>query len=99
MSYNFRKIALVTTFSSLGILGFKRGTNSYKYTLEKYNKRLEKKENFFYSQSYTEGVIGSFMYMFPILWVPILINEIYRLEVNIRNLEDEKKTDRYNRII
>jgi hypothetical protein len=76
-------------------LGFARGVNSYKYTQNKYNKI----EPFIYSNSIIHGFFGIIMYVNPIL-LPITIHkELYRLEINIRNLENEKKSRYYNDLI
>lgn len=99
MISNLGKLSLVAGFGSLGIIGFKRGVHSYKYELEEWNKRFDKKKEFFYSESIKEGFLGSCVYMAPILWLPVLSNEIYRLEVNFRNLEEEKKSDRFNKLL
>lgn len=38
------------------------------------------------------------MYANPLLFPITASKEIYRLEVNLRNLENEKKTDYYNNL-
>ena len=45
------------------------------------------------------GVYGLIMYMNPPFFPFTIYKELYRLEVNIRNLEDEKKTEYYHKII
>lgn len=93
MNINLKAIAY---FGIMGSLGFKRGVDSYYY--ETYIKYAKLKEPFFYSKSFLYGTIGSVMYMSPILFF-LVPKEIYRLEVNLRNLEEEKKKDYYNMLI
>lgn len=97
------KLFLITIYSSLtSTLGFRRGVESYQYDIEKDNQRnnyREKdKKNFFYSHSLYNGVLGSFFYLCPGVNLIMLQKEIYRLEVNLRDLESEKKSDYYNRL-
>jgi hypothetical protein len=76
-------------------IGFVRGVNSYKYTHSKY----EKHKPYIYSNSIIHGFFGIIMYVNPIL-LPITIHkELYRLEVNTRNLESEKNSSYYNDLI
>lgn len=72
-------------------LGFIRGINSYKYD--------KIKEPYIYSDSIIDGLIGIFVYGNPILLPLFIHKELYRLEVNIRNLENEKKSKFYNKLI
>lgn len=76
-------------------IGFVRGINSYKYSYNKYDKN----EPYIYSNSIIHGFFGIIMYVNPIL-LPITIHkELYRLEVNVRNLESEKNSKYYNDLI
>ena len=73
-------------------LGFIRGINYYKYT---YNKKVQNKP-YIYSDSVIDRIFGVIMYANPVL-LPITIHKgLYRLEVNIRNLENEKNSKYYN---
>lgn len=76
-------------------LGFIRGVHSYKYTHNKYDKN----EPYIYSNSIIEGFFGIVMYANPILLPFAIHKELYRLEINIRNLENEKKSRYYNDLI
>lgn len=84
----------------MGMLGFKRGSREYTYSLERMKERKGDKDiqNFFYSTNFVEGLKGSFFYILPPTALFMLTKEIYRMEVNIRNLEDEKKSDFYNKL-
>lgn len=77
------------------ILGFTRGIRSYEYT---YNKRKDIGPHL-YSAQIMHGLLGSIIYINPVLICRVLLKELYRAEVNIRGLEDEKKTDYYNEIL
>lgn len=88
------KVALGSYTVLAAILGFKRGVESYRYDVES-NKKY-KSANFFYSEAFLNGVTGSFFYSVPLVNIIMLQKEIYRLEVNLRNLEDEKKSRYYN---
>jgi len=83
------------TYTSWCGLGFIRGVNSYKYTQNKY----EKNETFIYTDSIIHGFFGVILYGNPVL-LPITIHkELYRLEINTRNLESEKNTSYYNYLL
>ena len=76
-------------------LGFYRGTKAYNYS---YNKR-DKDDSYMYIYSIGHGCRGSFYYFLPI-FLPIMIHkEFYRLEVNLRNIEKEKKSGYYNELL
>jgi hypothetical protein len=77
-------------------LGFVRGIHAYKYEHDKYE---VKKKPYMYSNMTCNGILGSLFYAHPILLPIFMYKEIYRLEVNIRNLEDEKKGYFYNELI
>lgn len=80
----------------LSVLGFARGTHSYEFN---HNRAWSKFEPYMYSTKFGFGVIGVFVYLCPAFYVIVLPKEIYRLEVNIRGLEDEKETQYYNNIL
>lgn len=69
-------------------LGFYRGIKFYSY---------KKKENdYLYINLIGSGCIGSILYANPICIPMLLYKEFYRLEVNLRKLGNEKKSDYYN---
>ena len=91
-----KDIVLFATGTTWGLLGFNRGLNSYDYNHTKFKSN---KETYLYISKGQQGLLGTFLYINP-LFLPIhLYKELYRLEVNIRGLEDEKKTDYYNTIL
>ena len=75
-------------------LGFIRGANSYKYRHNKY----EINKPYMYSEMTIDGTLGILIYGNPILLLFTMYKEVYRLESNIRNLEDQKKSDFYNNL-
>ena len=72
-------------------LGFIRGTNSYRH--HKYEK-----EEYLYLNSACYGFCGILLYANPFLLPVSLYKEMYRFEVNARNLEKDKKSDYYNNL-
>jgi len=88
-------IAQIIIFSSWSALGFKRGINSYDYS---YNKKFHIKQHL-YLEKGIWGLTSTIAYINPCTFFFVLYKEIYRLEVNLRGLEDEKKTDYYNEVL
>jgi hypothetical protein len=78
---------------SWSTLGFKRGIDSYNYNCKKSLSSSLHVNKIFW------GVTGTVFYITPILCFIAAYKEIYRLEVNLRGLEDEKKTCFYNEIL
>ena len=81
----------ICIFSWCG-LGFLRGVQSYIYI---YNKT----HPYLYANIISNGLFGSLVYINPVLLPFIFYKELYRLEVNIRNLKHEKKSDLYNKLL
>jgi len=89
-----------------GLLGFKRGMHDYDYDYD--CKCKKKKDNkyyydngpYLYSIRIALGLGGVILYMNPLTAILFVIpREIFRLEVNLRNIEDEKNGDYYNKIM
>ena len=76
-------------------LGFMRGVNSYKYN----HKKHYNTEPYLYLNLFGSGCFGIIIYANPFYLPFSIYKEIYRLEVKLRNLEDEKKTDYYNNLL
>ena len=89
-----KDLLLFVTGTSWGVLGFTRGLQSYDYN---YTKSIHK-ESYLYISKGQQGLLGIFLYMNPLLFPISLYKEMYRLEVNLRGLEEEKKTLYYNTI-
>ena len=95
-----RTIGLITIFG-WHALGFKRGINSYDYNYSnnKLYKHSEKEKPPLYLDKIAWGIGGTFCYFSPFTFFVVLYKEIYRIEVNLRGLEDEKKTRYYNEVL
>ena len=94
MIKNIKRLLPILGYSSWCGLGFIRGINSYKYN----HNKDEKKENYLYINSVCYGFFGVSIYCNPFLLPVTVYKEIYRLEVNTRNLENEKNTSYYNNL-
>ena len=94
-----RKIGLVTIFAWTG-LGFNRGINSYNYQYS-HNKLYQHSENkkYLYTDAFMWGLGSILVYLNPVMAVIVMGKEIYRLEIKLRGLEDEKKTEYYNKVL
>ena len=88
-------------------LGCYRGVKLYNYTYnyncieyeKEENKKKDKKPTYFYAECFGAGLFGGFLYVNPFL-LPITISkEIYRLEVNIRGLNEEKEKHSFYEIL
>jgi hypothetical protein len=78
-------------------LGFIRGLNSYDYNYSN-NKIYKPPTRPLYLDKVVWGVGGMLWYLNPVGAFLGLYKEVYRLEVNLRGLEDEKKTAYYNEV-
>jgi hypothetical protein len=85
--------------SSWGILGFYRGLNDYDHRYEKYKNSIYKNKPYLYSERCFNGLLGFIFYISPPLLFFIIPNEIYRFEVNMRGMEYEKQSDKYNSLL
>jgi hypothetical protein len=94
-----RTIGLVTIFG-WPVLGFNRGFNSYNYHYSN-NKLYQNSDTkqYLYTDAFMWGVGSTLAYLNPFLCFITIGKEIYRLEVNLRGLENEKKTAYYNTVL
>lgn len=101
MKNNIKSIVAITTVFGWPILGFKRGLNSYDYNYEqnKLYKHHKPAKNSLYLDKLAWGICSAIAYLNPFTGLIGLYKEVYRLEVNLRGLEDEKKTDYYNEVL
>lgn len=96
----YTKHIFFTSAFSWSLLGFTRGVQTYDYIHKKKSQfGTENKDAYLYSIRIGHGIIGAFVYAVPIFVTITLPKEIYRLEVNIRGLEEEKKTPYYNELL
>ena len=73
----------VLGYMSWSGLGFLRGINAYHYT-------TRDKDTYLYVHAFGYGCCGFLFYTNPVLLPFSVYKEVYRLEVNVRNLEHEK---------
>ena len=101
MFHNKKEILLFTGYTSWSLLGFKRGLESYDYYIARYNSyaKPDSRLTYLYSSKLLNGCLGTFLYANPMFFVPMIVKEVYRLEVNVRNLDDVKKQEYYNELI
>jgi hypothetical protein len=81
------------------LLGFKRGMNSYDHDYSKKNVYIKQQSSHLFIDKIGWGICSAIAYINPCTIPFMLYKEVYRLEVNIRGLEEEKKTDYYNRVL
>ena len=93
--YKMKYSIAIIGYTSWCGLGFIRGMNSHKYFHNKY----ENEEPYLYSNMLINGVFGTLLYAVPILSPYFIYKEIYRLEIDVRNLENGKKSSFYNDLI
>lgn len=79
---------------SMGSLGLYRGINAGIYH---YNKKDV--SNIMYTHLLEYGLFGIIVYINPCMLPITLCKELYRLEVNIRQLDHLKYSNYYNRLI
>ena len=96
---NNSKIITRLTISAWALLGLKRGLNSYDYNYLRNKMYRNSLIEPFYIDKAGWGFAGIIIYLNPATFLIVLYKEIYRLEVNLRGLEDEKKTDYYNKVL
>ena len=89
---NFQKSLPIIGYTGWCGLGFLRGINSYKYN-------HNKSKYYLYLNLFGNGFFGIFIYANPIFLPFTIYKEIYRLEVNLRNIETENKSNFYNDLL
>lgn len=89
---NYKTITWVSIMSGLGFI---RGIQYYQHA---YTRGLPVEQTI-YTSMIPYGAYGIILYVNPVIFPWIFIKELYRFEVYIRNLKDEKNTDFYNDIL
>ena len=79
-----------------GSIGFNRGIKEYDYD---YINNNYYKKPYFYTDRIFNGLFGFIIYINPCLIPFIIHRELYRLEIDLRGLEDEKISRKYNSIL
>lgn len=93
----FRASRIIAATVGWGSLGFYRGLNEYDYKYEQ-NKQMGRHQTYLYSGKITGGLFGCLFYLNPFLAIFMVSKEMYRLEVNLRGMEPEKQSAKYNEI-
>ena len=88
---------------------YKKDTIYYNKEKERYSKnkyldityepRQPVKPSYFYFSMIGYGLFGILVYVNPIMLPIVFVKEIYRLEINLRSIDNEKKTNFYNRVL
>jgi hypothetical protein len=105
---NFKNIHAKILLSCWTSLGFYRGTKQYNYYYNKY--KTDRKSPYMYTKEIEKettrivmcgmyGIFGILIYINPFCAPVIISKEIYRTEVYIRNLHDERNKDYYNNVL
>ena len=101
MQYNknilFKYNLCYLTGTCWGILGYNRGVNQYEYNFK--NDKYNNKKIYLYTNKISNGIMGIIIYIIPCFLPIILFKEFYRLEINLRKLESEKRSEYYNKIL
>jgi hypothetical protein len=92
---NIQKFIAPSLFLGWTLLGFYRGQHSYDY---RYSTDYYRYESYLYSKRIIHGFFGVMFYACPFFIFITIPKELFRLEVNIRNLEYEKTQDNYNKL-
>lgn len=79
------------------LLGFNRGMHSYIYHYT--NNKTSATQPPMYCDKIIYGFYGSLLYAIPTFLPFMMYKELYRLEVDLRNLEHEKNSRNYNDIL
>lgn len=85
---------LLTLITPVIPLGFYRGVKDYSWNIKKYNNR-----EYFYSSALGYGLLGTFVYLCPMLIANNVAKELYRAEINLRNMENLKNSEYYNELL
>lgn len=101
---NKYKIPIIITINSLWCsLGLYRGGQKYDYEYKQikyyeYKQIKYERKQYLYVYKFNNSIRYGIYYMFPLLFPFILSKEIYRLEVYLRKLENEKNKIYYYEI-
>ena len=88
-----RKNLLYLSGTVWGMVGFNRGIIRYEY------EHKHDKKSYFYIDKICSGIVGLFIYINPSPFPFVIYKEIYRLEINLRGLEEKKDTQDYHNFI
>ena len=78
-------------------LGFYRGVQSYHWELSRLPKTH--KDEYLYTVAAGHGLMGTCVYLCPLLVFQNVAKEFHRAEVNVRRLDSLKQTPYYNELL
>lgn len=94
---------------NINIESYQKDMIYYNKEKERYNKdkypdltnepRQPVKPSYFYFSMIGYGLFGILVYINPIIMPIVFVKEMYRLEINLRNIDNEKKTNFYNKVL
>jgi hypothetical protein len=89
-------VCALGTLCAWSLLGFKRGVNSYDAS---HKKDHQYQYQYLYLHKGLWGIGSALAYINPFTFFIVLYKEAYRLEVELRGLEEEKLTKHYNEVL
>ena len=94
-----KKLCYVAT-GSWAVLGFTRGMHWYDYNhaRRKSQMKFNPPEPYLYTTRVAHGIMGAGIYLFPAFIVVTLPKELYRFEVALRGMDEEKSSPYYNEL-
>ena len=101
MSTTFNKV-LVSLVGVATPLGFYRGVQSYHWerSLSVASQQPQQPgQEYLYTVAAGHGLMGSLVYLCPLMVVQNVAKELHRLEVNLRGMENLKHTRYYNELL
>jgi len=91
----------IMAYAGWGCLGFYRGVQLYNFDyqkdMENYKKdsRYREKPEQFYISKFGMGLLITGLYIIPPTFMLVAIKELYRLEINLRGLNEKKENRDY----
>ena len=79
-------------------LGFYRGVQSYHWERSRLS-TSHKQEEYLYTVAAGHGLMGTLVYLCPLMVFQNVAKELHRLEVSVRQLDGLKQTKYYNQLI
>lgn len=99
ISSNVHVKTAIAVYSSFALLGVYRGIRSYNYDFKTYPQVGRNEKPYLYTGAAFRGGVYGILYICPILNLFIFSKEIYRLEVNLRNMKEEMENPEYYELL
>jgi hypothetical protein len=100
MASNVHVKTALAVYSSFALLGVYRGIRSYNYDFEIYRQmHMQNNKTYLYTGAAIRGAMYGILYTCPILNLFIISKEIYRLEVNLRGMQEEMENREYYELL